>query len=975
MFNEILVKKARNHNLKNISVTLPKNKLIVFTGVSGSGKSTLAFDTIYAEGQRRYVESLSSYARQFLGIMPKPDVDSITGLSPAIAIDQKSTTHNPRSTVGTVTEIYDYIRLLFARIGKAHCPSCGLAIQNMDKSQIVHTIFEELRKASDEILGSKTIRYMILSPLVRGRKGEYTHLIANIRAKGYTSVRIDGSFVSVNEDIFLLKNNKHFIDALITRITIDKKTFKEKAKAENLRISLERGIEQALYLSNGLLYLTKILDSSFNFPEKPNKTEDKLYSENMTCPNCNIALDPLEPRLFSFNSPHGACPECKGLGHILQIDTNAVLNPRLSITEGALLPYSKQFVNDTWYTRVVKTAAVSIGIDPQKPLEICSPDQLRLLLYGTGNTVYTVHGKNRFGADTSIHETFSGIITDLEKKYAETNSEYVRYEIEKYMRKKICPLCKGTRLKNDALTVTISDKNIHEVALFPIHAAIEFFSSIPMLSSISEKEKIIASPIVKEIINRLSFLESVGLDYLTLSRDATTLAGGEAQRIRLASQIGSGLSGVLYVLDEPSIGLHPRDNSKLIQTLKALRDLGNTVLVVEHDREMIESADYIVDFGPSGGKDGGQIIASGSLADILSSPVSLTAHYLKKLKKITKSAFSKQTTKHTLTLTGASEHNLKNLTVSIPLQKLVCVTGVSGSGKSTLIVETLFPAIKKELNPYSKTNPGTFNSICGVEFIKYVHLIDQSPIGRTPRSNPVTYVNAFTYIRQLFAKTKEARKRGFTQGTFSFNVKGGRCESCEGQGEEKIEMQFLPPVWVQCDICNGARYNASTLEVTYKNKTISEVLTMTIAEACSFFSSFSPLYQKLTVLNQVGLGYLKLGQPAPTLSGGEAQRVKLASELSKQGSKNNVYILDEPTTGLHFADLEKLLAVLEQLVQAGNTVIVIEHNLDIIKNADYVIDLGPEGGENGGYIIAEGTPRELSQKPESYTGSFLKSVL
>ncbi|MBI4136676.1 excinuclease ABC subunit UvrA [Candidatus Roizmanbacteria bacterium] len=977
MNDKLIVRGARNHNLKNVSVELPKNKLIVFTGVSGSGKSTLAFDTIYAEGQRRYVESLSAYARQFLGIMGKPDIDSIEGLSPAISIDQKSTSHNPRSTVGTVTEIYDYLRLLFARIGHPHCPNCGREVSRMDKDQIAETLKTMVIELADQH-GSKPVRFFLFAPVVRDRKGEFSGLLDNLKQKGYQSARVDKNIISLDKDLILIKTNRHSIDVVIDRFSITKKMMKDEVSRSSFISRIRSSVEQALELSDGLVILSQIQDAGFDFPEKPTNMTDHLFSEKLACPHCNISFSEIEPRIFSFNSPHGACPECKGLGTILKINPDRVLNPNLSITEGGILPFSKQFVNDTWYSRLIITAAQENGIDPRSQIKHYTPQQRDMLLHGTGDHLYEVEGTNRFGDVTHISEPFTGIVTELQRKYSESASDYVRNEIEKYMQSEVCNVCQGTRLNKEARTVTIEQKSIADVNELSVRDAHVFFDTLRKKEALSEREKIIAGPILKEVVQRLEFLVAVGLDYLTLGRSATTLAGGEAQRIRLASQIGSGLSGVLYVLDEPSIGLHQRDNRRLIDTLERLRDLGNTVLVVEHDREMIESADYVVDFGPEGGKRGGAIVAQGSVDDIKNNPASVTGAFLSGRQTIetddSKRLRSEKKSKE-LILRGARQFSLKNIDISIPLNKFVCVTGLSGSGKSTLIVETLYKALKNHFNPYYRDTAGAYRALEGVEYIKAVHLIDQTPIGKTPRSNPATYVGAFTYIRSLFAEMKEAKAQGYTAGRFSFNVKGGRCENCEGQGEEKIEMQFLPPVWVKCEVCNGTRYNAGTLEIKFKGKNIAEVLDMTVAESYEFFKHIPGLSNKLATLNEVGLDYIKLGQPAPTLSGGEAQRVKLASELSKRGSTDIVYILDEPTTGLHFADLVKLLRVLQQLVDAGNTVLVIEHNLEIIKNADYIIDLGPEGGERGGEIIATGTPEEVAQVSQSHTGEFLKEML
>ena len=979
--DKIIVRNARAHNLKNISVEITKNKLIVFTGVSGSGKSSLAFDTIYAEGQRRYVESLSSYVRQFLGVMAKPDVDAIDGLSPAISIDQKTTSHNPRSTVGTVTEIYDYLRLLYARIGHPHCPKCGREISQMDKNQILETLLKTIALNLKGSYGKKPLRFLILSPLVRDRKGEFSSLFQNLSRRGFQDIRIDGKIFSLSENLYLIKTNKHTVELVIDRVSVEKKQFNDKISCANLKSRLNGAIEQSLDLSNGLLVFSKVSDASFDFPAKPEKMEDTLYSQNLACPVCLISFPEIEPRLFSFNSPHGACPACKGLGNILKIDPSLVLNRNLSITEGGILPFARQFFNDTWFARVVLTVAAKTKIDPKKPLSRLTSSQVKTLLFGTGNTIHSVAGTNRFGEMTRIEEEFGGVVGELEKKYRETASDFVRVEIEKYMRIEICPDCLGGRLKKEALAITIDGKSIVEISALSVSNIFSWIDNLERDILRSERDKIVASPIFKEAKNRLNFLLSVGLDYLTLSRDASTLAGGEAQRIRLASQIGSGLSGVLYVLDEPSIGLHPKDNNKLIKSLRSLRDLGNTVIVVEHDREMIENADFIYDFGPGGGKNGGVIVASGTVTEIKKNQYSPTGQYLSNKRKINfhkiSGLLNTDTTakKKYLTIKGCRQFNLKNIDFSFPLNKLVAVTGVSGSGKSTLVVETLYHALKLKLNPYFREKPGDFDSLDGDDNISSVYLIDQSPIGRTPRSNAATYVGAFSYIRDLFSQVPESRLYGYKSGRFSFNVKSGRCENCEGQGEEKIEMQFLPPVWVKCEVCGGKRYNEATLAIEYKGKNISEILQMTILEGCDFFRHVPALYQKLKTLNDVGLGYIQVGQSAPTLSGGEAQRVKLASELCKRGAGGNLYILDEPTTGLHFADLEKLLAVLFDLVRLGNTVLIIEHNLEVVKNAQYIVDLGPCGGEKGGYIVASGTPGEIALNSDSCTGQFLKKML
>lgn len=975
MNESIIIKGARQHNLKDIDLVLPKNRLVVFTGLSGSGKSSLAFDTIYAEGQRRYVESLSSYARQFLGVMDKPDVDSIDGLSPAISIDQKSTSHNPRSTVGTITEIYDYLRLLFARVGHPHCPNCGREIFRQAPQQIVDQAVEMMR-AMVAAAGKKPARIIVFSPVVRDRKGEFTQLFQSLRAKGFTRVRIDGRISGLDEDLVLLKTNKHTIDVIIDRFTVGRELLKDEKEMAGLKSRLFDAVEQATTLSEGLAILSEVNDASFDFPEMPQKLVDHLYSEKFACPVCNLSYPDIEPRIFSFNSPHGACPTCSGIGTLLRVDPGLVLNRNLSLTEGAILPFARMMVNDTWFGRLLSHVARRIGIDPRTPLRRATDDQIKRLLYGTGEEVHEVEGENRFGRTVAIYETFAGVIPELERRYRETESEFVRAEIGKFFRDERCPQCEGKRLKKEALSVTIDGSNIVDVSRMSILEAVDWINA--KSGSFSSREKAIATMIVKEIAARLSFLNSVGLDYLTLDRAAGSLSGGEAQRIRLASQIGSGLSGVLYVLDEPSIGLHPRDNTRLIDTLKTLRDLGNSVIVVEHDQEMMENADTIADFGPGAGEHGGKVMAVGTVEEIKNNPASLTGAYLSGRKRIMigKSIPTEADgeTKHLL-LKGASENNLRNITVDFPLHKLICVTGVSGSGKSTLVVDTLYQALATRFNPYHRERAGKFYGLSGENNLRRVILIDQSPIGRTPRSNPATYTGLFTYIRDLFSQTQDARARGYAPGRFSFNVRGGRCEACEGDGQTKIEMQFLPDVYVTCDVCGGTRFNSETLEVHFRGKNIAEVLEMTVEEALVFFANVPGLAVKLDTLSGVGLPYIRLGQPAPHLSGGEAQRVKLATELSKKGSRDTLYILDEPTTGLHFADLEKLLVVLRTLVDMGNTVIVIEHNLDVIRNSDWIIDLGPEGGTRGGLVIAEGTPEDVARNPKSYTGIFLKNEL
>ncbi len=980
----IKVRGARQHNLKNIDLDIPKNKLFVLTGVSGSGKSSLAFDTIYAEGQRRYVESLSSYARQFLGIMEKPDVDSIEGLSPAISIDQKTTSHNPRSTVGTVTEIYDYLRLLFARIGHPHCPICGREISHQTLDQIVE---QSLNLLGETAKSEKKAWFWVLSPVVDDRKGEFSQLFENLKAKGYRQVRIDGYVRDLSEDLVLIKTNKHTIEAVIDKIAFTIDSIQDTVFKDNLKSRLADSIQQSLNLSEGMVVLSKILDKEFSMPTSPKKFEDHMYSERFACPVDNIQLSEIEPRSFSFNSPQGACPTCMGLGKILKVDPELVFSPELTIMEGGILPFSTMFEHETWYGRLVLAMCKEVGISTNKQIKELTSSDKQIILDGTGDKTYSVHGNNRFGRETTIHETFTGIIKELERRHQESESDWVRDEIRRFMREKVCPECLGTRLKKEALSITIQKLSISEVTSFSISKCIEWVESLSQ--SISLRETEIGKLIIKEILGRLRFLTSVGLEYLTLGRVAGSLSGGEAQRIRLASQIGSGLTGVLYVLDEPTIGLHPRDDQKLIDTLKNLRDLGNSVVVVEHDSAMMKQSDYIVDFGPGAGKLGGEVIAEGTPEEIEKNPKSITGQYLSGKKKIEvgrlkpenefgnmKQEARYQTSNfelhNSLKLIGANQFNLKDVDISFPLGKLVSITGVSGSGKSTLLVETLYPALQKELNPLYRGEAGGYRRLEGVENIDKAILIDQSPIGRTPRSNPATYTGLFDPIRDVFTATRDAKTAGFKKGQFSFNVRGGRCEACEGQGQTKIEMQFMSDIWVTCDVCHGKRYNTQTLEIQYRGKNIAEVLDMTIDDAKEFFHAHPQILSKLETLSWVGLGYMQLGQPATTLSGGEAQRVKLATELSKRSTGKTMYILDEPTTGLHFADVEKLLKVLRLLVAKGNSVIVIEHNLDVIKNSDWIIDLGPEGGDKGGRIIAQGEVKNILKVEASYTGQYLK---
>jgi excinuclease ABC subunit A len=961
--DKIIIRGARENNLKNIDLEIPKNKLVVFTGLSGSGKSSLAFDTLYAEGQRRYVESLSAYARQFLGVMDKPDVDSIDGLSPAISIDQKSASHNPRSTVGTTTEIYDYMRLMFARVGHPHCPICGREIAQMSVDQIV----DQIKNA--EKIGPKGRRVMIMAPIVKDRKGEYSSLFEDLLKKGFSKVRVDGHLRDLTDDLVLIKTNKHTIDLVVDRLVLDKKSFDDQAMASRLHQS----IETALKMGEGSMVVTDVLDASLEFPANPKKMEDHLYSERFACPFDNIALPEIEPRLFSFNSPHGACPECTGLGSLLEIDPTIITNPILSIAEGGILPWSKLATHETWFSRLIEAVGKEYGFDLNTRLGQLSEKSKQILLYGAGSEQFDVQGKNRQGRWTHFNSTFQGIVPYLKERYKESESDYVKSEIEKYMVREECPKCFGARLKQESLSVTIDGLNIAEVTSQAIKEALDWIKALP--PKLNSKEMIIGTSILKEIQSRLQFLVDVGLDYLTLDRASMTLAGGEAQRIRLASQIGSGLSGVLYVLDEPSIGLHQRDNTRLIETLKRLRDLGNTVVVNEHDSETMENADMLVEIGPGAGEHGGNIVAQGTPQEIMDNPHSLTGKYLSGKKKVEISEAKKERqTQGMLKILGASEHNLKNVNVTFPLGQFIAITGVSGSGKSTLIHDILFRALSAKIYR-SRERAGKHKAIEGLEHIDKVVMVDQSPIGRTPRSNPATYTGAFTFIRELFASSPEAKVRGYGPGRFSFNVKGGRCEVCEGEGQIKIEMQFLPDVYVACEACGGKRYNREALEIHFKDKDISQVLDMTVEEGLKFFENIPSIKNKIDVLNEVGLGYIRLGQPAPTLSGGEAQRIKLSSELSKRQTGRTVYILDEPTTGLHFADIEKLLLILRKLVNFGNTVIIIEHNLDVIKNADWLIDLGPEGGDGGGRVVAEGTPEDISKIKQSHTGRYLAKIL
>ena len=937
--DKIVIKGAREHNLKNIDLELPRDKLIVMTGLSGSGKSSLAFDTIYADGQRRYVESLSSYARMFLGQMDKPDVDSIEGLSPAISIDQKTTSKNPRSTVGTVTEIYDYFRLLFARIGVPHCPVCGREIKQQTVDQIVD-------KISSLPQGTKI---QILAPVVRGRKGEHTKELEAASKSGYVRVRIDGIVYDLSEEIKLEKNKKHTIEIVVDRLVV---------KPE-MGTRLADSIETAAGISGGIV-ICSVVDG-----------EDIMFSQNYACPEHGVSMEELSPRMFSFNNPYGACEKCTGLGVYKKIDPDLIIaNPDLSIMEGAVKASGWSTTDDNSIAMMYfKGIAQHYGCSVKDPLSKWSDEAVHALLYGTGDIKLKLHRTTAYGGGI-YYQPFEGIVNNLERRYRESNSEWSKADIEQYMSEENCPECHGKRLKKEILGVTVGGKNIAEVTDMSVVQCYDFFDKL----TLTERESFIAERIVKEIKDRLGFLKSVGLEYLTLSRSAGTLSGGESQRIRLATQIGSSLVGVLYILDEPSIGLHQRDNDKLIATLKRLRDLGNTLIVVEHDEDTMRAADFIVDVGPFAGVHGGEIICAGTVQDVMNCERSITGAYLSGRRKVPVPETRRAGSGKLLTVHGAKENNLKGIDVSIPLGTFTCVTGVSGSGKSSLVNQIIYKYLAAKLNR-ARTRPGAFDSIEGDEYLDKIIAIDQSPIGRTPRSNPATYTGVFNDIRDLFAETNDAKMHGYTSGRFSFNVKGGRCEACEGDGIIKIEMHFLPDVYVPCEVCKGKRYNRETLEVKYKGKNIYDVLEMTVDEGVEFFSNHPKIYRKLLTLQEVGLGYVKIGQPATTLSGGEAQRVKLAAELSKRSTGKTIYVLDEPTTGLHTADVHKLLEVLERLTDGGNTVLVIEHNLDVIKTADYLIDLGPEGGDKGGTLVCCGTPEEVAACDKSYTGRYLKPML
>ena len=935
--DKIVIHGARAHNLKNIDVTIPKNKLVVITGLSGSGKSSLAFDTLYAEGQRRYVESLSAYARQFLGQMDKPDVDSIDGLSPAISIDQKTTSHNPRSTVGTVTEINDFLRLLWARAGTPICPNDNIPITSQSPDQMVDRILK---------LPERT-RLQILSPIIRDKKGTQKKVFDKIKQEGFVRVQVDGETYDLDEVPELDKNKKHTVNVVIDRIIVK----------DGIRSRLFDSFEAALRLSDGYAIADVIGGDPIPFSEK------------YACPICGFTVGELEPRLFSFNAPTGACPECEGLGSKLEVDVDLVVPDRSkTLREGAMVPWNP--ISSQYYPQLLEQFCQAVGIDMDTPFNKLPKKQQQMVLYGNGDQTFHFHYENDFGGVRDVDVPFEGVINNIKRRYKETNSDFTREQMRKYMTELPCPVCHGYRLNQRALAVKIDGQNIGEVSDLPISKSIDYFKNIKL----SEQNEKIAKPILKEILDRLTFMQNVGVDYLTLSRSARTLSGGEAQRIRLATQIGSNLSGVMYVLDEPSIGLHQRDNDRLISSLKAMRDLGNTLIVVEHDEDTMRAADYIIDIGPGAGENGGRVMAAGTPKQIMRSRKSLTGQYLSGKKMIEVPMERRKGNGKHIILKGAAANNLKNIDVDFPLGKFVCVTGVSGSGKSTLVNLILKRILAQKLNNNS-AKPGKYKSISGVNNIEKVINIDQSPIGRTPRSNPATYTGVFDDIRELFAQTNQAKVRGYTKGRFSFNVKGGRCEACHGDGIIKIEMNFLPDVYVPCEVCHGTRYNSETLEVEYKGKNIAEVLNMTVSEALDFFSAIPKIRRKLQTIEDVGLGYVHLGQPATTLSGGEAQRMKLAAELHRQSHGKSFYILDEPTTGLHMDDIKRLLGVLQRLVDAGNTVLVIEHELDVVKSADWLIDLGPEGGEGGGQVVATGTPEEVAQVKGSYTGKYLKQML
>jgi excinuclease ABC subunit A len=947
--DKLVIRGAREHNLKNVSLELPRDKLIVFTGLSGSGKSSLAFDTIYAEGQRRYVESLSAYARQFLGQMDKPDVDFIEGLSPAISIDQKSASRNPRSTVGTITEVYDYLRLLYARIGVPHCPDDGSEVTRQTPQQIVDRVLE---------LPEGT-RFQVLAPVVRGRKGEYEGLLDELSKQGFVRARVDGELVELNQRIKLARYEQHTIEVVVDRLV----------QREGIERRLTESLETALRLAEGVAEVELVPREGEAGPDSPETAERMTFSQHMACPVCGRSFDELAPRNFSFNSPYGACDHCAGLGTRFEVDPELVVpNADLSIDDGAVAPWAG--ARGEYFHRVLQAVASTYGFKTTTAFGKLKKADQKVLLYGSGSKQVHVQYRNRYGRTRSYHTHYEGVVPYIQRRHSEAESDYTREQYEGYMREVPCPECDGSRLKPESLAVTVGGLNIHELCSMSIGKSAAFLRDVEL----SERDRMIAERVVKEVNARMRFLLDVGLDYLTLNRSAGTLAGGEAQRIRLASQIGSGLVGVLYVLDEPSIGLHQRDNRRLIDTLVRLRDLGNTVIVVEHDEETIRVADHVVDIGPGAGEHGGEIVVSGTVDRLLKSRASITGQYVAGKRSIPVPSMRREPGDQWLVIRGAREHNLKNIDVEIPLGCFVGVTGVSGSGKSTLVNEILYRSLMQRVYK-SKMVPGRHKTIEGEEFLDKVINIDQSPIGRTPRSNPATYTGVFDHIRKLFSQTQEARVRGYQPGRFSFNVKGGRCEECAGDGTIKIEMHFLPDVYVPCEVCKGARYNRDTLDITFKGRNIAEILDMPCEEALEFFGNQPAIARHMQTIVDVGLGYIRLGQPAPTLSGGEAQRVKLASELSKRSTGHTIYILDEPTTGLHFEDIRKLLTVLGRLVDQGNTVLVIEHNLDVIKTADWIIDLGPEGGDRGGTVVVEGTPEKVAKTSDSYTGQFLSSLL
>lgn len=956
--NVIRIVGAREHNLKNITVEIPRDKLVVITGLSGSGKSSLAFDTIFAEGQRRYVESLSAYARQFLGQMQKPDVDYIEGLSPAVSIDQKGASHNPRSTVGTVTEIYDYLRLLFARAGIPHCPVCGREVSRQSAQEIVDAV-QGLPEGS---------RLLVLAPVVRGRKGTHQAVLNEIQKSGFVRARVDGEVYELEHEIYLDRYKIHNIEAVVDRLIIHRP--ENQGDNQGFISRLTDSIETALKFGDGYLIIQDVTN--------PDEPRDLSYSEHLACPEHGISLPEIEPRTFSFNTPHGACPDCQGLGGKLEIDPDLLIpDSDVSLNEGAIAvsEWSGPREEGGYYWQTLEAAADEYDIDLNASVSTLTQEKLNIILYGTNSREVTVHYHNRNGRQATFNTTFEGVVNNLQRRYNETSSEYTRDKISEFMSQRTCPTCGGARLRPEALAVTVDNVNIIEITRWPVINTLEWAKRLNSPDTpLDRRQQLIADRILKELLARLGFLVDVGLDYLTLERTAASLSGGEAQRIRLATQIGSRLLGVLYVLDEPSIGLHPRDNTRLLRTLKGLRDLGNTVIVVEHDEETIRNADWVLDLGPTAGDHGGEVVAEGPVEKILESQESLTGAYLTGRLQIPLPEMRRAGNGKVLTVVGARENNLKDITVNIPLGKFVCITGVSGSGKSSLMVEVIYKGLARKLNR-ARTQPGDYDYIEGLENIDKIINIDQSPIGRTPRSNPGTYTGLFDHIRSLFAELPESKIRGYKPGRFSFNVRGGRCEACQGQGQLRIEMQFLPDVYVPCEVCHGSRYNRETLQVRFKGYTIADVLDMTVDTASEVFSAFQTMLTRLRTLQDVGMGYIKIGQPAPTLSGGEAQRVKLARELSKRATGSTLYVLDEPSVGLHAADVHKLIDVLHRLVDLGNTVVIIEHNMDIIKVADHIIDLGPEGGERGGTIVVEGRPEEICNNPDSYTGQFLSKYM